>query len=281
MNILVTLNAAYVPPLKVMLRSLFDNCSERLDIYLMHSDITQPELKQLSAFVGTYGHTLYPLVFNRDMFDEAPVNSYYSIEMYYRLIAHTLLPDDVDRVLYLDPDILVLNPVEPLYYIDLGDCYFAAAAHSKPVIDYINKLRLKTESNRYYNSGVLLINVERLKKEVDTQHILNYIREHANELILPDQDVLNGLFWNRIKPLSEYLYNYDARRYGSYLIASKGRINMDFIIHNTVILHFCGKQKPWHPNYRYRFGILYKHYQKMAQRTETYSECEPIAAVSR
>lgn len=268
-NILVTLNAAYISPLKVMLKSLFDNCSESLDIYLMHADIREAEINQLSKFVTRHGHTLYPLLVDKDVFSDAPVNSYYSKEMYYRLIAHTLLPYHVDKVLYLDPDILVLNPIEPLYRIELGDCFFAAAAHAKPMISYINKIRLKIESNRYYNSGVLLINVGRLRTETDVSQLYNYIRKHVNELILPDQDVLNGLYWDKIKPLDEYLYNYDARRYRSYLISSKGRVNIDYIIHNTVILHFCGKHKPWHRNYPYRFGILYKHYQKMSERADT------------
>ncbi|MBM7582812.1 lipopolysaccharide biosynthesis glycosyltransferase [Caldicoprobacter guelmensis] len=277
MNILVTLNAAYVPPLKVMLRSLFDNCSEKVEVYLMHSDIEKPELMQLSAFVEMHGHKLYSMTVDKNIFADAPVNFYYPPEMYYRLIAHTVLPEHVDRILYLDPDILVLNPIESLYYTDLDGYYFAAAAHSKPVIDYINRLRLRTESNKYYNSGVLLINVELMRKEVDAQQILDYIQKHAYELILPDQDVLNGLFWNKIKPLDEYLYNYDARRYRTYLIATKGRVNLDFVIHNTVILHFCGRQKPWHPNYRHHFGILYKHYQKLVQRMENLKEYEVVA----
>jgi len=275
LNILVTLNAAYIPPLKVMLRSLFDNCSGNLDIYIMHSDIKDAQIKMLSEYIGSYGHTLYPIRVSKDTFSGAPVHSYYSKEMYYRLIAYAYLPEHVDRILYLDPDILVINPIESLYYIDMDGYYFAAAAHTKPVIDYINKIRLKTDSNRYYNSGVLLINAALLRKEMEVSRIYDYIREHAGELILPDQDVLNGLFWSKIKPLDECLYNYDARRYRSYLISSKGRINMDFVVYNTVILHFCGKHKPWHPNYKYRFGILYKYYQKMIERELVSEQREP------
>ncbi|NLC67637.1 MAG: glycosyltransferase family 8 protein [Clostridiaceae bacterium] len=269
MNIVVTLNKAYLFPLKVMLKSLFDNCSSNLDIYIIYSDISKPEIDKLSEYVAKHGHALHPLKIESDTFSDAPVNSYYSKEMYYRLMAHEILPGHVGKALYLDPDILILNPVEPLYSIDLGNYFYAAAAHLKPMINYINKIRLKTESNKYYNSGVLLINVELLRKEADISQLHNYIKKHAGELILPDQDVLNGLYWNRILPLNEYLYNYDARRYRSYFISSKGMVNIDFIIKNTVILHFCGKHKPWHKNYPYRFGILYKHYEKMAERAYT------------
>lgn len=269
MNIVVTLNATYILPLKVMLKSLFDNCSNSLSIYIIHSNISDAEINRLSEYVAKHGHTLHPLLVDDGIFSDAPVGSYYSKEMYYRLMAHTILPGHVTKALYLDPDILVLNPVEPLYEIDVENYFYAAAAHLKPMINYINKIRLKTESNRYYNSGVLLINVERLRKEANISQLHNYIKKHASELILPDQDILNCLYWNKILPLNEYLYNYDARRYRSYLISSKGMVNIDYIIHNTVILHFCGKHKPWHKNYPYRFGILYKHYAKMAERTYT------------
>lgn len=268
LNILVTLNAAYIPPLKVMLRSLFDNCPDNINIYLIHSDIPEEGIHQISSFVSRHRHNLYPLVIDKELVSKAPVISYYSKEMYYRLFAHAVLPENVDKVLYLDPDILVINPIDQLYNTDIGDYYFAAAEHAKPVIGYINRIRLRTESNSYYNSGVLLMNIAKLRQEVSISQIINYIKQHSNELILPDQDILNGLFWDKIKPLDEYLYNYDTRRYRSYLISSKGRVNMDFIINNTVILHFCGKQKPWKKNYPYRFGILYKYYQKMAERAE-------------
>ncbi|QAT62855.1 MULTISPECIES: glycosyltransferase family 8 protein [Tissierellales] len=268
MNLLVTLNEAYVPTLKVMLRSLFDNCKKQLTIYIMYTDIGENEIKDLAAFVKYFGHTLYPLPVNSDTFSNAPVNFYYSKEMYYRLFAYTVLPSTVDKVLYLDPDILVLNPIEKLYNIDLGDYLFAAAAHDKMMIGYINKIRLKTDGDRYYNSGVLLMNIKRLREDMDISEISGYVEEHASELILPDQDVLNGLYWDKIMPLDECLYNYDARRYSAYLISTKGKVNMEYIIYNTVIMHFCGKQKPWHNGYPYRFGILYKHYKKLAERDE-------------
>jgi len=267
LNILFTMNSTYISPLIVTLKSLFDNCSGSINIYIMHSDIEKNKICQLSQFVSKYGHNLYPLAIKKNLFSDAPVNSYYTKEMYYRLIAHMFLPEEVDKILYLDPDILVLNPIEQLYEIELNNFLFGAAAHTKPVIGYINKIRLKTESATYFNSGVLLINVDKLRTEKsDISQLNNYIKNHSSELILPDQDVLNGLYGDRIMPLNEYLYNYDARRYHSYLVSSKGLVNMDYIIHNTVILHFCGKHKPWHKNYPYRFGILYKHYYKLAHR---------------
>lgn len=64
------------------------------------------------------------------MFDDAPVSKKYPQEMYYRLLAPLFLPDYVEKVLYLDPDILVINPVRPLWEMELNGYVFAAASHS-------------------------------------------------------------------------------------------------------------------------------------------------------
>jgi len=84
--------------------------------------------------------------------------------------------------------------------------------------------------------------------------------------VLPDQDVLNALYGNRILPLEDVLFNYDARDYSSYLLQSSGLYNVKWVMEHTVILHFCGRAKPWKAGYMYRFGLLYQHYEQLAGR---------------
>ena len=64
------------------------------------------------------------------LFADAPTTKQYPREMYYRLLAGTVLPRQLNRILYLDPDILVINPLRPLWELDLGTHLFAAAAHT-------------------------------------------------------------------------------------------------------------------------------------------------------
>ena len=42
-------------------------------------------------------------------------------------------------------------------------------------------------------------------------------------------------------------------------------LRMDGIINHTMILHFCGKRKPWQKQYTGKFHSLYKHYEKLAK----------------
>ena len=86
------------------------------------------------------------------------------------------------------------------------------------------------------------------------------------ELLLPDQDLLNAMYGDRILSLDDSIWNYDARNYNNYLLRSAGEQNIAWVMSHTSILHFCGKAKPWKPNYFYRFGLLYQHYIQLARR---------------
>ncbi len=112
MNILVTLNSNYIKPLKIMLKSLFlNNPGEEFQIYLLHTSLKNGELDDLAFYIEGHGSELRVIHVDKNCFDDAPVTFHYTKEMYFRLLAYQLLPQDLDRILYLDPDILVLNPV--------------------------------------------------------------------------------------------------------------------------------------------------------------------------
>ncbi len=266
MNILVTLNSNYIKPLKVMLKSLFlNNQGEVFSIYLMHSSIRDDELKDMDNFVKKNGSELIEVKVNDEYFADAPTLLHYTKEMYYRLLAFKFLPQDMDRILYLDPDILVINPIRTLYETDISQYLYAAAFHDVITFKGINKIRLNPyRIEAYYNSGVLLMNLELQRLLIDENEIYRFVERNRSKLILPDQDILNALYSTKIKPLDEKLYNYDVRYYSYYKLKTNRVCDMDFVIRNTVILHFCGKKKPWKKGYKGKFYSLYKHYEKQA-----------------
>ena len=266
MNILVTLNSNYLNPLKVMLKSLFiNNPGESFDLFIMHSSLTEKELLQLEDMVGLEGHRLHVIFIEGDYFKDAPVVMHYSKEMYYRLLASKFLPVDMDRILYLDPDILIINSIRTLYDTPLEGSLFAAAYHDRVSVKSINRLRLRPyDIEAYYNSGVLLFNLKLQREAIDEKAIFYFVEKNKSTLILPDQDVLNALYSKSIKPVDEILYNYDPRYYNYYKIVSNGKHDMDYIIYHTSIIHFCGKQKPWKKHYTGKFHSLYKHYERIA-----------------
>ena len=266
MNLLVTLDSKYIKPLKVMLASLFiNNQSEKFDIYLLHSRIKDEEIADIECFVYGYGQKLFVIKIDNGYFENAPVVFHYTKEMYYRLLAYKFLPANLDRILYLDPDILVINPVRRLYGTELEGYLYAAAHHSVLPAKKLNSIRLYPyKISEYFNSGVLLMNLDLQRKILDEKTIFEFVEKNRSKLIMPDQDIINALYANQIKNLDEKLYNFDVRYYKYYKKVTNNNCNMDYIIRNTVILHFCGKKKPWRNSYNGQFYSLYKHYEKMA-----------------
>ena len=270
MELLVTVDKNYIPPLQVMLTSLYmNNPGEDVELYLLHSKLQEKELEPLEKQCGRLGYKFFPVKIEDSWFSQAPVTKQYPREMYYRLLAPCFLPQKLHRILYLDPDILVINSLKPLWETDMKGRLFAAAAHTGKtnLANNINQVRLGT-THKYFNSGVLLINLDQGRKEILPEEVFRYAGEHAKELLLPDQDILNAVFGSRTLELDDYLWNYDARNYSTYLLRSGGVCDMDWVMGNTGILHFCGKTKPWQAGYIHRFGILYKHYMQINRRLD-------------
>ena len=270
MELLVTVDKNYIPPLQVMLTSLYmNNPGEDVELYLLHSKLQEKELEPLEKQCGRLGYKFFPVKIEDSWFSQAPVTKQYPREMYYRLLAPCFLPQKLHRILYLAPDILVINSLKPLWETDMKGRLFAAAAHTGKtnLANNINQVRLGT-THKYFNSGVLLINLDQGRKEILPEEIFRYAGEHAKELLLPDQDILNAVFGSRTLELDDYLWNYDARNYSTYLLRSGGVCDMDWVMGNTGILHFCGKTKPWQAGYIHRFGILYKHYMQINRRLD-------------
>ena len=271
-KLLVTLDENYLPHLQVLLTSIHaSNPGELMTLYLVHSGIPKEKLSTLDTQCALCGMELRPVTVDSELFEGAPVTKQYPQEMYYRLLAAQLLPKGLHRVLYLDPDTLVINPLRPLWETDLGGNIFAAASHKgkTELVSGINQVRLGTES-KYFNSGVLLIDLDAARREVVPGEIFAYVERHARELVLPDQDVLNALYGERTLELDDAVWTYDARNFNTYLLRSGGECGLDWVLDHTAILHFCGKTKPWQPGYLHRFGALYKHYIQLTRLTGLY-----------
>ncbi|HIY64007.1 MAG TPA: glycosyltransferase family 8 protein [Candidatus Mediterraneibacter stercoripullorum] len=267
-NLLVTLDDNYMPRLQVLLTSLrINNPGESFEIWLIHSGISDSWLDKTDKQCGLFGFQFSPLKIDPSYFENAPVTRQYPQEMYYRLLAPHLLPDSVHRILYLDPDTLVINPLRPLWETDMQGNIFAAAAHTgkTELANNINQVRLGTD-HPYFNSGVLLMDLDQGRHEIIPEDVFRYAEEHAGELLLPDQDMLNAMYGSRTLEIDDFLWNYDARNYNNYLLRSTGVCNMDQVMARTAILHFCGRSKPWQDGYIHRFGILYKHYIQLTER---------------
>lgn len=264
-NLLFTLDAGYLNPLCVELTSIYyNNPKTAFKIWLVHESITAEEIEIVRQLAEKLHFQFEAIKIDGSIWQGAPTVERYPKEMYFRLLAGEILPRSVQKVIYLDPDILVLNSVTELWNMDMDGNMLAAATHTGliDVTTKFNQIRLDMDHG-YYNSGVMLMDLDRAREIVRWEDISAALEKHGPQLMLPDQDILNYLYGKYAVEIPEERWNYDARMYQRYLTRSLGQDDVKWVMNNTVFLHFCGKPKPWQNGHDNRFTALYETYQRL------------------
>ena len=272
MNLLFVIDDAYVEQFKVVLFSIAQQMPRQdFQVFVMQKRLLEQDAA-IKQYVEKLGMVYHPIVVGEEAFAHAPTTDRYPDTIYYRLLAHEFLPAEVDKILYLDADLICLNDFRELYDMEMGEQLYAAASHNEDglLLDYVNKLRLNNfeMDSSYFNTGILLMNLKAIRPYVKRKDILDFIEKNRNRLMLPDQDVLNGLYADRVMAIPDEIYNYDARYSLIYQAKSQGKWDLNWVIDHTVFLHFAGRDKPWKSNYRGRYSGLYKFIDRLTRKFE-------------
>lgn len=261
MNLLFTINKNYLKYLITLLRSLEVSNEGNFHVYIISNDVKKEDLFLYQEYIEIDRYQFTILSIQEDAFDKAPVTKRYPLVIYYRIFASKLLPTDVDRILYLDPDIIILKDLHELYQMDFEGNYYIASTNVQEPLRKLNEIKNKAPKNSPYpNSGVMLMNLELLRKYQNEEEVYEYIRKNKSILFLPDQDIFHGLYGNKIKIIDHMKYNLSDRAIRRHNIRSpKHPIYYDWVDKNCYIIHYYGKNKPWLENYH---GILNVYYQR-------------------
>lgn len=255
MHLLFAINQKHIPLLYSCLNSIaIKGGEDNYDIHLLNSDFDQRVRDEIIKTIDKRFHCHFVDV-PKDLFAGFPETRRYPVQIYYRLAAPFLLSEDIDRVLYLDVDTIIINPLASLYNLDFEDKWFVACSHTDGVLNKINQIRLQTEKEvPYVNTGVLLMNLSKLRKNLNLNDIRNFPNEYQLPLFLPDQDILTALYGDKVKIADELLYNISDRiLFMNNAKMHSEKINVDWVRKNSVIIHYFGKNKPWNKDY---FGLL-------------------------
>ena len=259
MNLLFCINPKFRPLLCQCLRSIVKNGGEECyDAYILHSDLTGADMDAVRAVSDRVSCRF--LSVDAGNFDGFPESSRYPRQIYYRLAAPLLLPEELDRILYLDVDTLVINPLKELYTMDFQGNYYIASTHIREALTKLNDRRLNVpDGSPYVNTGVMVLNLPALRENLTMDEIRRTALQKIDSFWLPDQDLLTVLHGDKILLADTQKYNLSDRILNIYNANPKNpRHNLDWVRENTVVIHYCGKNRPWKPHYIGQLGVFYE-----------------------
>lgn len=243
-------DAAYVPHAAAMLHSLKCHAQrEEYRIHFLHATALPHDLmEKLEAFVSGPTVKIHYHVIPNDAVAGLPEMGRISSVMWYRILLPELLPG-IERIIYMDCDTIVMDNITGLWRADLCGNWLGAVSNVFETGQGEQGRRLGLSgSAQYFNSGVLLMDLEAWRREDCSRHILELARNPVAKLLWPDQDALNRVFAHHWMPLhprwncqnSFFFFGHAGQILGDKELASA--------VSRPGILHFEGGElaKPWH-----------------------------------
>ena len=260
-------NEKLAPIFGVVVTSIGINVtSDDVTIHLVHNSLKPRTVKRLQKIADKYKVELDFKQIDTDILKDCYFDKskhYGDIMMFARLLLSSVLPD-LDKIIYLDCDIVVLKDLQSLWNLDISDVAVAMA----PGLTFEDKKslnRLGMTSGYYLNSGVILMNLDYWRKHDVQNRVISYILEKGDKLIYNDQDALNSILQNEHKVLHiKYNYSYF---YFHRLIGVSHNEKIHEIIEardNPVIFHYFGPLKPWSLGCYIPGKELFVKYQKLS-----------------
>ena len=259
-------------PLAVMLTSLVVNFKkyQKARVYVLEAGISLDSRERILKSVNKDGIDIQFINLDTSVLREMKVDGHISLAAYHRLLVEFALPQDLDKVIYLDCDLVVHGDVGDLWDIPVGGKAILAAQEQGEDAAYVSsssglsnyrELGLH-EHQKYFNSGVLLINLALWRKEHIGTAAIRYAEQNRQHIWCWDQDALNATLanqWGELDPRWNLLTQaFSNSSWNSGPI--KDRMVYDNLINNPYIVHFNTSSKPWLVDIEHPYKNLFFHY---------------------
>ena len=245
MNIAFCLNRKIVRYLPVTFASIRANHTEAsITCYVVHSDLHEEDKDMLIAFAKKFKLTLHILHVDYSLFEKIATPKGHAtnlhqlpIETCFRFILPDVLPQTMERVLYLDVDIVIDEDLYGLYNMDFKDKALVVT-YDLQGYDLLSPapppINLPPETGRYFNAGVMLLNLVYLRKNLSFAKYVQASKSIDSNLF--SQAILNYLFWDNALYVSALKYNYGHRFDRDGLLLGDAK---------PAIIHYASLNKPW------------------------------------
>ncbi|MGO3603485.1 MAG: glycosyltransferase family 8 protein [Enterococcus malodoratus] len=251
----------YAPYLSVMISTLLDRTSRKTPIrfIIIDDDLSVQSKEKLiqTAHKHSDSAVIQFVKVDEEIYEDFLVSDHITTTAYFRIsMPKILAKKNYRKILYIDSDTLILDDIQKLYQQDLAGKTIGA------IIDpgQTEALeRLGVESDDYYfNSGVMVIDVERWNQQQITEKTIDYLKNNGDKIIYHDQDALNAVLyeqwhpfhprWNMQSSLIFDKHPAPTQQYEELYKAGRK---------DPAVVHFTGHDKPWNTLEGHPYQKLY------------------------
>ena len=266
LNIALASDNNYAQHVAVVAASILCNTKSNVHFHVLSDGISQPKIQLIGQTIGNLSGQLsvYDLS-SYQCFDNLFTSGHISKAAYFRLDIANILPREVDKVIYMDVDLLVLQDIAELWKYNLQGKPLAAVPDygimaSKRLMKQKKKVLGLSMDSLYFNSGVVVMDLKQWREHNYAEQVIRLAAE--GNLPHHDQDALNKVFidkwmplplkWNVIPPIFNL--------FSKILLRNDLRKNAVSARKNKAVLHYAGRYKPWEFESKDGFNEKYYYY---------------------
>lgn len=271
MHIVLASDTNYAEFVAVVIVSAIANNSGYIHFHLLSNGIDDVTIEQLKKHIPAERGELHVYdIRDIDVRLQTSVPKTIAISAYARLFLPSILPAEVEKVLYVDCDTVIADDISEFWNTDLQNVYVAGVLDTLPDNESKEKVGMRADE-AYINSGVLLINLDMWRKEHIQQKFIDFLLAHDGKVHHHDQGLINGVCKDRIY-IVHPRYNCTSNYY-SHPYALLRRMNTPFYSEQEcqdatarpAILHFTEGffNRPWIVNSKHPMAAVFHRYHDM------------------
>ncbi|MDD4600558.1 General stress protein A [bioreactor metagenome] len=232
-HIAFTVDAKYVQHMGGAITSIIVNNPEvNFSFYIIYDNMLEADFNKLKKLSDIFQQPLhFYKITNPSQIDSLKIIPHISKAVYYRLMLPYILPQDLEKVIYLDADLVCCGDIRGLWHTPLGNAPVAA----KLINAYEDQVtRLGISNGQYLNAGVLLVNLLTWRQDDIPRRIIDFMLTYPEKIVWLEQDAIAVVLEGQIIPIDD--------SFNTTIDCATGD---GTIKENSVIIHFVGACKPW------------------------------------
>lgn len=271
MHIFYASDNNYAQHLCVSMVSVLRHTNFPISFHVIDGGISKQNKKKINKLFNSYKRSSVEyLSVDKGLFKDFWHSERFPVEAYYRLLIPKIRPE-INKAIYLDCDLVAKCCLSGIYDIDITN-YCAAASEDHSMVAERRKPDFDLDKNtRYFNSGVLLLNLDKIRKEKLLDKAPSIAKKYKDKMTLVDQDLLNVLFLDKIIYLSPdwnvmaswFQENKYQHKHYSYEL-------FEYCKNNPKIVHYAGRSTFWIESDSFSVHKYWKEYYYNLKLTDFY-----------